>query len=412
MRIAFTGDLLITTDLSVVTAAGRLDALRTWLGGADAVFGNLETVIHDYQFPPAARAGGTWLRAPVDVAAQLAGFGVSAVSVANNHSCDYGTDGLLHSIQALHAAGIATAGGGPTLTHASAPARVPVAGTSVATVAATTTAPLEASAADEAYGIPARPGVFRIAFSDKTVLPSAQYDNIAEIARMFDNATPDDELVYDGTIYVRGDRIALVSTPHPDDLRQLVSAVTDARSRSDMVTVSLHSHEGNGRWEEPSDVLVALAHAAADAGASVVWCHGPHLVRGVERRGDAIIFYSLGSLFFQVRGVDRQPAAMRRLAKLPADATLPQIWAHRYDYLARPAYRESIVPVCTWTGGRLTGVQLAAFILDHTDGDTYGLPRPATAEEANTVAGRINELSAGWSTKVSADHTGTLTMHL
>ena len=412
MRLAFTGDLLITTDLSGVLAAGRLDGVRSWLAGADAVLGNLETVLHDYQFPPAARSGGTWLRAPVDVADQLAGLGVQAVSVANNHIFDYGAGGLLHSMEAMHSAGIRTAGGGPDLTTAAAPTRILVHGTPIATVAATTTAPLEAAAVDQAHGLAARPGIFRIAISDKTVLPSPQYDNIAEIARMFDNVTPDNEMIYDGTTYLRGTRLGIVTEPNPDDLQALISAVTGAREHSDTVTVSLHSHEGNGRWEQPSDALTTLAHAAADAGASIVWCHGPHLVRGIERRGDALIFYSLGSLFFQVRGVDRQPLAMRRLAKLPADASLQEIWQHRYDYLARPSYRESIVPICTWTGGRLSDVRIASFVVDHVDGAGYGLPQAATPEQADVIAGRINELSSQWSTKVSVDETGILTMHL
>ena len=412
MRLALTGDLLITTDLSTTLATGRLDDLRSWLSGADAVLGNLETVIHDYQFPPAARSGGTWLRAPSEVADQLAALGVRAVSVANNHSSDYGVDGLLHSMDAMRGAGIRTAGGGQSLTAAAAPTQLPVGKTSVTIVAATTTAPLEAAAVDGVYGIPARPGIFRIAQSNKTVLPSTQYDNIAEIARMFDNETPDDEMVYDGTTYVRGASPGLVSEPNADDLQRLVSAVADARERCDVVTVSMHSHEGNGRWEEPSDVLKTLAHAAVDAGASIVWCHGPHLVRGIEHRGNALIFYSLGSLFFQVRGVDRQPLAIRRQAGLAADASLPEIWHRRYDYLARPSYRESIVPVCVWTGERLSDVRIASFIVDHIDGDGYGLPRAATTAEAETIADRINELSSGWSTKVSADHAGILTVHL
>ena len=41
---------------------------------------------------------------------------------------------------------------------------------------------------------------------------------------------------------------------------------------------------------------VAFAHAAIDAGASVVFGHGPHVVRAAEWYRGGLIFYSLGNL--------------------------------------------------------------------------------------------------------------------
>jgi hypothetical protein len=42
--------------------------------------------------------------------------------------------------------------------------------------------------------------------------------------------------------------------------------------------------------------VIAFARAAVEEGASAVIGHGPHVLRGAERWGDAIVFYSLGNL--------------------------------------------------------------------------------------------------------------------
>ena len=47
-------------------------------------------------------------------------LGIDMVSVANNHVFDYGEQGFLDTLDALHAAGIPYSGGGRNLTEASA----------------------------------------------------------------------------------------------------------------------------------------------------------------------------------------------------------------------------------------------------------------------------------------------------
>jgi len=42
----------------------------------------------------------------------------------------------------------------------------------------------------------------------------------------------------------------------------------------------------------------AVAQALADAGADLIVCHHPHVVRGMELYGDCPVFYSLGNYFF------------------------------------------------------------------------------------------------------------------
>jgi poly-gamma-glutamate synthesis protein (capsule biosynthesis protein) len=58
----------------------------------------------------------------------------------------------------------------------------------------------------------------------------------------------------------------------------------------------------------PSPAQRRLAARLVDAGASAVLGHGPHTPMGIERRGTAIIAYSLGNLAFGCRCTDVRDA--------------------------------------------------------------------------------------------------------
>jgi poly-gamma-glutamate capsule biosynthesis protein CapA/YwtB (metallophosphatase superfamily) len=83
--------------------------------------------------------------------------------------------------------------------------------------------------------------------------------------------------------------------------------VARAAARWRYVVVSVHlGAEGRGAqhtYDAPEVFLgedrgnpVAFAHAAVDAGASVVFGSGPHVLRAAEWYGGGLIFYSLGNL--------------------------------------------------------------------------------------------------------------------
>lgn len=61
----------------------------------------------------------------------------------------------------------------------------------------------------------------------------------------------------------------------------------DAQRTLDKTEMFLGSDRGNP---------VAFARAAVDAGANVVFAHGPHVLRAAEWRDSSLIFYSLGNL--------------------------------------------------------------------------------------------------------------------
>lgn len=110
----------------------------------------------------------------------------------------------------------------------------------------------------------------------------------------------------------RGHRIGLTQFGHGnnnldvtnlDELRRVIAQMRDS---ADIVIVSFHGgaegtayahvpFKGETYVGENRGNVAEFAHAAIDAGADVVFGHGPHVPRGAEIYGDRIIFYSLGN---------------------------------------------------------------------------------------------------------------------
>lgn len=95
--------------------------------------------------------------------------------------------------------------------------------------------------------------------------------------------------------------------PDPRNLAAVRRFVARAAEIHPRVVVSTHmGAEGSGAQRTPNadetyagenrGNAVAFARAAIDAGAVVVFGHGPHVMRAVEWYGDGLIFYSLGNL--------------------------------------------------------------------------------------------------------------------
>jgi poly-gamma-glutamate synthesis protein (capsule biosynthesis protein) len=86
------------------------------------------------------------------------------------------------------------------------------------------------------------------------------------------------------------DRIAMME---PGQVGEDVKSMLE---RADIVIVSMHA--GVEYQRRPNTQQQEFAHAAIDAGASVVAGHHPHVTQPVESYGAGVIFYSLGNLVF------------------------------------------------------------------------------------------------------------------
>lgn len=84
-----------------------------YLREVDVFFGNLEAPVTDRGKPTEAKGeGAATPRSEERMFPAYTYAGLDAVGLANNHTMNYGTEGLLRTIELLEGAGIAHAGGG------------------------------------------------------------------------------------------------------------------------------------------------------------------------------------------------------------------------------------------------------------------------------------------------------------
>jgi poly-gamma-glutamate synthesis protein (capsule biosynthesis protein) len=203
------------------------------LRAADLAVVNLECAVSDRGSPVAKEYT---FRGPPGALAGVARAGVDAVSVANNHSLDYGAEAFLDTLARARRAGVEPVGGGAGLAAARRPVFFELGGLRVALLGYSDVRPL---GFDAAAG---KPGAARAA-------PGWIRDDVAR-----------------------------------------------ARRRADVVVVFFHW--GTELARRPDVRQRKFADAAIGAGATVVLGAHPHVLQPLERRGGRIIAWSLGNLVF------------------------------------------------------------------------------------------------------------------
>ena len=130
LTLAFAGDIHFEDHLAPLARDPEgLAELRSTLGAADLAVANLETAITQR----GTKIGKEFhFRAPASALDTVAGAGVDAVSMANNHGVDYGPVGLEDTLAATHSSPIPVVGIGRDEDEAFAPAVLRAKGLTVA----------------------------------------------------------------------------------------------------------------------------------------------------------------------------------------------------------------------------------------------------------------------------------------
>jgi poly-gamma-glutamate capsule biosynthesis protein CapA/YwtB (metallophosphatase superfamily) len=114
VTIAAVGDTMLGSTPNLPADPGEIfRAVRSELtSGADIVFGNLEGTLTDATVSKCGSTSSSCFafRAPPSFAHDLRAVGFTVLSNANNHSYDFGAEGQVQTVRALHAAGIAQTG--------------------------------------------------------------------------------------------------------------------------------------------------------------------------------------------------------------------------------------------------------------------------------------------------------------
>lgn len=263
VRIAAGGDVGTGHKPPESAFSHVLDALRD----ADIRFAQVERLYSErgeYQWQSLARK--LEIRQPPAEAAVFKGVPFDVLSLASNHTGDYGPEAVEDTVDTFRALGIPTVGAGRNIAEA------------------------RREVVLEKNGL-------RVAFLAYCSVVLPQYWADEERAGC---APMRAHTFYEPYEYQPGSPARIVTVPHDEDLRLLLQDVRRAKANADVVVVSMHW--GLHYIAKPLGYQTAVAHAAIEAGASVILGHHPHQQQGVEVYKDAVIFYSLGNFAFHRRG--------------------------------------------------------------------------------------------------------------
>ena len=235
IRVAAVGDMSFNDRADDHPSLDTFSDTIPILRGSDVAVANLES--------PLLRDGTSipgkcTLQGAPEWAAVIKKAGIHIVSLANNHIMDFGESGLARTIQSLEAASVKYLGAGKNREDACAPLYLDSNGLTIA-ILARTQVPVSS--------------------------PSYATDSRA------------------GTAFLAVD--------------ETIGSIRRCKDRADIVILLIHW--GLEEYSYPSAHQRFLARLFAEAGASVIIGHHPHVLQGTERIGTALVSYSLGNFVFE-----------------------------------------------------------------------------------------------------------------
>jgi len=242
------------------------------LPSARLVTGNVEIVISNDPGPPAEKL--VHLLAGNDTAEAYGDLDLDVVTLANNHSVDYGTTGLSGTISALQEQGLQVVGAGENIEAARTPVITGAAGPTVGFVGISCVVPPGFAAST------IRPGIWAI-----------------RVRSYLESETSNEQPGAAPFVHTIGEK---------KDIDCLKAELATLREKVD-VTV-MHVHWGvPPPWQTPFQGPLAtyqrqLITDLGEVRPNVVIGHHPHVLHGVEWIENTLVMYSLGHLVFQPWG--------------------------------------------------------------------------------------------------------------
>jgi poly-gamma-glutamate capsule biosynthesis protein CapA/YwtB (metallophosphatase superfamily) len=384
----------------------------------DLGYANQEGAIFDlasFSGYPSAETGGGYPVSPLAVAHDLRVMGINVVSKANNHSVDWGMEGLVASLKSLEAAGIAQAGGGISDAQARSPVYVQTPHGKAALISATSTFPPAAVAGPpvtrQSVASRPRPGVSPLRVRQIRLVSADRLTTLRKIAGPVCSpaGVKGDEVRISDQYFRASDAEGTTIEADPADKAAILTSIRDAKANAGFVAFTVHAHETAGDEDDmppvdyepmvlhranevpspddprPAAFIQPLFHEAVDAGADAVIRTGPHAVNGVELYHGKPIFFGLGSLFLCFGGMRgyTAPSGQKK--------TFPEEWF------------ETIIPICKYKRGKLNEVRLYPAEIESSKAQTDGVPHLASPEKASRILERVKALSARFGTTVSIE---------
>ncbi len=238
ISMIFGGDVMLarTVGSSIEQGGNPFENIKDKFNEHDIVVLNLETVVADPTYAVQAFGKLYTFNSPVSAVDVLKANNVSVVSLANNHSMDYGANALINTMDNLQAKGILHVGAGRTIAEAFAPK----------------------------YLLSKNTKIALLAFND--------------IENWFTDVTDYNA----GSAYFDEGRIK--------------AAITEANNNADIVIVI--PHWGIEYSLNNSDRQSYFGKVFIDSGADIVIGGHSHVVQNSEEYNGKMIYYSLGNFVF------------------------------------------------------------------------------------------------------------------
>jgi len=345
-------------------------------------------------------------------------MGIDLVALANNHTSDWGYEGLAEMERLLDAAGVTHAGAGRDLTEARRAAIFSTPQGRIAMLSAASTFRALSNATDRFGDAPARPGISVLRTRRIDLVPAEQFAALRAVATgstRFSHRPPcpdATEITLNGANYRQAAVPGVLWEMNAFDHADLIHAVEQAKQDADFVIFTIHAHESPTGMDddnpEAAQFLVQLFHDAVDAGADFIYGHGQHSLRGIEIYKGRPIFYGVGAYFLS--GDLKQMGDAATEAYESPGAPLPPRPSPDREVTANPGgvnppvWYDGIVATTEYDGPTLKTIRLYPLDLGNTfDRARRGIPHFAEAATAHRILEKLQNISAPFGTQIEIE---------
>lgn len=331
------------------------------LKDSDLVFGQLESSLSTRGAIAVNLTPG--FRADPRMVEGLVNAGFTIMSIASNHTADYGYDAFLDTIENLEKNGIAAIGSGRNIAEARTPRVIDLKGNKLAFIA---------------YNAILQPGY--AARENRPGMPPLQVKTF-----------------YEQLDWQAGTPAKIWTIADPDHVAAIIEDVKVAKQKGDLAIVSIHwgVHYMVGHL---AMYQTDVAHKVIDAGADMILGHHAHNLAPIEFYKGKPIFYGLGNFAFDYRtpteyADDPYIIAQKELYKFNTNPN--------YDATQYPEVSHSEVIVNFTIHNKK--VERISFLPCYitTDGQPY-VVKP-DSEEGKKVIDLQTRLCEGYNTKLTVD---------
>lgn len=252
------GDILVNRENPDSLLANVAPALNA----GDITFAQCECSYSERGMRSDERGWGGFRAHPRNIPA-IANAGITVVSIAGNHTCDYGAAAFCDTLDFFKQHRIKTIGGGQNIAEARTPAVFDINGTKIAFLGYNSIIKEDWIAHDT------RPG--QAPLRVKTF--------------------------YEQLDWQPGTPAKVWTFPEEEDMLAIEMDIRRARENADFVAVSVHW--GVHHRSEPAMYQLEAGGRMIDAGADIILGHHTHRLNPIAKYKDKFIFFGLGNFAFQ-----------------------------------------------------------------------------------------------------------------